>query len=225
MMSLDHERLPDNETGKSVVALAKKVGYPADAIYVDKKSPEPNAYYSSAIFSKTIIITQSLLDSLDALQATSVVAHELGHWAHHHPLYTYLGHTIEIVAMGYFWIFAYGSSNLIRIYQLDANVHPFVPVYMSFYFIWPPFRDLINGVFNLLKTDFEFVADDYACKVWSPINLRQALVKISLKIKAFPLLDGWFAAWFIGHPSILQRIRRIDDLLEYVTSYSFHFKL
>lgn len=200
------ERLPDDEVGRSVAGLATSVGYPTNTIFVDNTDSLPNAFYSDAVFSKMIIITKSLITSLNAPQLTSVVAHELGHWNYRHPHFQFLESILEIFARGCLWTISYGNTWFIDLYQLDELVHPIVPVLLTDFFVRPPIVDVLRGIFKTINTRFEFAADGYACRVWNANHLRESLVKMSNKA----IFDSWFSGWFFGHPSTLDRIQRID---------------
>ncbi|KAF6207003.1 hypothetical protein GE061_018240 [Apolygus lucorum] len=198
--------LQDTPAGNSVRALAARVGYPQDKIFVDPDNvASPNAYYSCALGSKMIIITQSLIAMLQTEQLTSVVAHELGHWHFHHPTFQYILSILELAGLCFLWKWAYANEFLLKMFSMDENCHPIVPVYLSTYYIWPVIQDVYNGFVSIVGRKCEFLADDYCARQGYAMSLREALLTLAARTKTYPLFDTWYSAWFLGHPTALER--------------------
>ncbi|CAB0006126.1 unnamed protein product [Nesidiocoris tenuis] len=212
MIALSFQPLGDDDVGLSVKAVAERVGFPPDKIYIDRDSEaSAGAYFSGFPGVNMIVITTKLKDLLSPIQLTSAVAHELGHWKRRHNRIEYLA---MILRTGLFFAMCrktYGNEGVLRIFGFTETPHPMIPVYLSIYFFWPIVQDLFNGIHAIIQRSNEFSADDFACDLGLAGELRDSLLLMAARTFSFPLFDTWCSAWYLGHPTILERVRRISS--------------
>ena len=58
----------------------------------------------------------------------------------------------------------------------------------------------------------EFQADEFATKLGHADKLKSALIKLNADNLCFPVYDWLFSAWHHSHPTLLQRIKRVESL-------------
>lgn len=81
------ERLPDKALETRLLDLSRKGGVPAQEILVadaSRRSRAVNAYFTGVGDTRRIVLYDTLVEKFDPDQVAMVVAHEIGHWKHHH---------------------------------------------------------------------------------------------------------------------------------------------
>jgi STE24 endopeptidase len=80
--------LDDGELAEEVKALAARAGMkiPGGVLVTDasRRSTTLNAYFTGLGNSRRVVLFDTLVESCEADETLSTVAHELGHWKHHH---------------------------------------------------------------------------------------------------------------------------------------------
>ena len=85
------KHLGSDAFGIQASALAKKLGFPLDRIFIDTEGDDVNAHFATTLlpFTRRIVIFKGLLEKFSLHTAVAVVGHELGHWylMHYHKFF------------------------------------------------------------------------------------------------------------------------------------------
>ena len=79
--------LADGELKDQINALAQKIGFRTDGLFVmdaSKRSGHGNAYFTGVFGKKRIVLFDTLISSMSNNEVVAVLAHELGHFKLHH---------------------------------------------------------------------------------------------------------------------------------------------
>jgi STE24 endopeptidase len=86
--------LPPGELKTGVEALARKLNFPLQEMYVidgSKRSAHSNAYFYGLPWKKHIVIYDTLIEKSETQEVVAVLGHELGHWS--------LSHTTKLLGI------------------------------------------------------------------------------------------------------------------------------
>ncbi|MGD8812273.1 MAG: M48 family metallopeptidase, partial [Thioalkalispiraceae bacterium] len=170
----------DDESLKSrIESLLKRCGFTSNGIFVmdgSTRSSHGNAYFSGMGQNKRIVFFDTLLESLNEDEVEAVLAHELGHFKHHHvkkriasmALFSLAG--LAVLA----WLLEQPSFYTGLGVTEPAN-HMALLLFMM---VSPLFSFFLQPLLSSLSRKHEFEADDYAVKQSSANTLIQALVKM-----------------------------------------------
>ncbi|KAH8044293.1 hypothetical protein JL722_14771 [Aureococcus anophagefferens] len=87
-----YEPLEPGPLRSAIEALASSIDYPLYKLYMvdgSKRSGHSNAYMYGFFKSKRIVLFDTLLKQMTNEEIVGVLAHELGHWAHGHVLFSF----------------------------------------------------------------------------------------------------------------------------------------
>lgn len=87
--------------------------------------------------------------------------------------------------------------------------HPVIGVLISWRYVTPIVESCLLGISRVATYFCEYDADDFAVKLGLGLGLKNALLALVGSLKSYPLEDSWYAAWFGGHPDVLDRVYRI----------------
>ncbi|CAK0774189.1 STE24 endopeptidase [Gammaproteobacteria bacterium] len=204
--------LADEELRARVVALVERCGFRTDGVYVmdsSRRSGHGNAYFTGLGTHKRIVFFDTLLESLSPIQVEAVLAHELGHFHHHHVFKR--------------WLFI-GTMSLTGLAILGALIHqpqfylglgvdtpsPHAALIL-FLMVVPPFALLVQPLLAYVLRAHEFEADDFAGRtVNEPSALREALLRLYRENASTLTPDPLYSAFYDSHPPAPIRIARIS---------------
>ncbi|KAF6207006.1 hypothetical protein GE061_018243 [Apolygus lucorum] len=197
----------------SIKRLTISVGYPSDKVYVDPDfNAAPNAYFIGVLGANMIMISRSLINMLGPQQLTAVVAHELGHWFRYDLIIQLALLVLEESTVSIGVAYSYDSETLVKIFGFGKDKPPaIITLYMWFVYVSPLIFDILDGVSSMIGRLCEFDADDFACNVGLGSELKAALLLMTSKSTAYPIFDPLFSAWYHGHPTIFERVDRIEN--------------
>lgn len=190
--------LEDGELKTRVTSYLEKSGFKAQGVFVmdaSKRSGHSNAYFTGFGKSKRVVLYDTLIEQLSVDELGAVLAHELGHYKHHH-IAKRLFLTIPIIFVALFVVsllvalpelyagfgfaaFAENMSGLqtaplangfatVNVSPL-ANVMQNAPIYFVGAFllgeIFENFSVFAGAVANKFSRRDEYQADDYAKKL------------------------------------------------------------
>lgn len=205
-------RLPDGPLRQRLEALARRAGFPADAIRVVDaagRGGPPNATLGG-LWRPRLLLDDTLLDRLSEEQLLAVAAHELGHHRR--------GHLVARLLLGLAGSFA--------VLALVALSFSWPPLYQAFGFAGPtPHVALamvsVSGgavAFWLvplqawLSRRQELEADAEAVRLTgAPEALGAALLDLAEDRLANPSPHPWFVAWRLSHPPVAARLLALSD--------------
>lgn len=204
--------LQDERLKERITALLRRAGFTASGIFVmdgSRRSAHGNAYFSGLGRHKRIVFYDTLLNTLSADEIEAVLAHELGHFRHHHihkrlagtALLSLAGLLILDALLGQPWFYSgLGIS--------QAAPHLGLLLFM---FVTPVFTFFLTPVLLYFSRRQEFEADDYAARQASPTTLASALLKLYQDNAATLTPDPLYSAFHDSHPPAPLRIARLLD--------------
>ncbi|XP_052865620.1 CAAX prenyl protease 1 homolog [Anopheles cruzii] len=224
--------LEDGELKTGIHELASSVKFPLGQLFVvegSKRSAHSNAYFTGLFGVKRIVLFDTLLlnKGLPADDASltesdkskgckneevlAVLAHELGHWK--------LGHVaknITIMQVQLFLIFLVFSqlftyAPLYEAIGLPVGEKPILIGFMVIMmYVLAPYNTLISFAMTIVSRRFEYQADAFAQELGYSKDLGQALIKLQVDNLGFPIYDWMYSAWNHSHPTLLQRLDRLQ---------------
>lgn len=209
------EELEQLQLKEEIRALAARLRFPLHKIKTVRhsgiRSVHSNAYLIGWRWRKTVILYDSVVENLETAEILAIVAHEIGH---HKCGHTYKTLLLQILALGYF------VFSLACVIDRDAFYVNFgferersaAVGLVLFAYMHASASCLVHWLTNLFSRHFEFVADEYAVRVAGLTALDDALIKIHSSSFTNVLPDPWYARYHYSHPSLIERLERIEAI-------------
>ena len=202
--------LDDAPLKARIEALLERCGFASSGLFVmdgSKRSNHGNAYFTGFGKTKRIVFFDTLLGRLQPTEVEAVLAHELGHFKHHHVL--------KRIAL----MFSMSLAFLAVLGQLiDADwfyrglgvqAQNTAIALILFFFVVPVFTFLLTPLMSLLSRRHEFEADQYAGDHASADALIKALVKLYEENASTLTPDSLHSLFYDSHPPAALRIARL----------------
>jgi STE24 endopeptidase len=202
--------LHDEQLKTRIESLLTKCGFKSQGLFVmdgSTRSSHGNAYFTGFGASKRVVFFDTLLARLNTDEIESVLAHELGHFKHHHVIkrivmlfsVSFLGLALLGWLMQQPWFYnGLGVQNASNYMAL-----------MLFLLVSPVFLFLMRPVMASYSRKNEFEADAYAAKQASAKDLVSALVKLYRDNAATLTPDPLHSAFYDSHPPASLRIAKL----------------
>lgn len=202
--------LQDEQLKTRIESLLTKCGFKSQGLFVmdgSTRSSHGNAYFTGFGASKRVVFFDTLLARLNTDEIESVLAHELGHFKHHHVIkriimlfsVSFLGLALLGWLMQQAWFYTgLGVQNASDYMAL-----------MLFLLVTPVFLFLLRPAMASYSRKNEFEADAYAAKQASAKHLVSALVKLYRDNAATLTPDPLHSAFYDSHPPASTRIARL----------------
>lgn len=202
--------LTDESLKTRIEALLTKCGFKSQGLFVmdgSTRSNHGNAYFTGFGASKRVVFFDTLLERLDTNEIEAVLAHELGHFKHHH--------VIKRIALMFFVSFV--GLALLGWLKQQAWFYSGLGVtqtsdYMAlllFILVSPVFLFLLRPFMASYSRRNEFEADEYAAKNADASHLVEALVKLYRDNASTLTPDPIHSAFYDSHPPASIRISRL----------------
>jgi len=202
--------LADEALKQRIEALLAKCGFKSQGLYVmdgSARSSHGNAYFTGFGSSKRVVFFDTLLERLNDDEIEAVLAHELGHFRHHH--------VIKRIALMFFVSFV-GLALLGWLMNQDwfyaglgvAQASNYMAL-LLFLMVSPVFLFLLRPLMASYSRKNEFEADDYAAKHASAKYLVEALVKLYRDNASTLTPDPLHSAFYDSHPPASIRISKL----------------
>ena len=209
--------LDDQSLKSRIESLLERCGFTSKGIFVmdgSKRSSHGNAYFSGMGKNKRIVFFDTLIESLNEDEVEAVLAHELGHFKHHHvkkrivsmAIFSLLG--LALLA----WLLGQETFYTGLGVTTPAN-HMALLLFMM---VSPLFSFFLQPIFSSLSRKHEFEADDYAAKQSDARTLIQALVKMYRDNASTLTPDNLYSAFHDSHPPAPIRVKQLLSKLETV---------
>lgn len=202
--------LADENLKTRIESLLAKCGFKSQGLFVmdgSLRSSHGNAYFTGFGSSKRVVFFDTLLERLNTEEIEAVLAHELGHFKHHH--------VIKRIAMIFFVSFL-GLAllgwliNQPWFFQgLGVTSQSNHMALMLFMLVSPVFLFLIRPLMASYSRQNEFEADDYAAKNANANHLIDALVKLYRDNASTLTPDPFHSAFYDSHPPASARIAKL----------------
>ena len=195
-----------------IEALLAKCGFKAQGLYVmdsSKRSSHGNAYFTGFGAAKRIVLFDTLIARLAPAEIEAVLAHELGHFRHHHVWKRMAA--LFAMSLGFLWLLGYAMKQDWFYAGLGVHAHSTALALLLFFLVVPVFTFLLHPLTSLYSRRHEYQADAYAAAHASPADLIHALVKLYQDNAATLTPDPLYSAFYDSHPPALLRIARLQD--------------
>ncbi|MFV1921593.1 MAG: M48 family metallopeptidase [Methylotenera sp.] len=202
--------LADETLKARIESLLSKCGFKSQGLFVmdgSIRSSHGNAYFTGFGNSKRVVFFDTLLERLNIEEIEAVLAHELGHFKHHH--------VIKRIAMIFFVSFL-GLALLGWLINQPwfyqglgvVNESNYIAL-LLFMLVSPVFLFLIRPLMASYSRKNEFEADDYAAKNANAKDLVEALVKLYRDNASTLTPDPLHSAFYDSHPPASIRISKL----------------
>lgn len=230
--------LPDGPLRTSIEQLAASLKFPLGQLYVvegSKRSAHSNAYFYGLFGTKRIVLFDTLLENYkkeeesepliaepekkkkgcsDA-EVLAVLAHELGHWSHGHIHFNLVLMQINLLLMFAAFGLMFQFAPLYRALGFPVGQQPIlVGMVAILQLVLAPYNSLLTFLMTVLSRRFEFEADNFAINLGHAQNLKKALIKLNIDNLGFPIYDPLYSSWHHSHPTLLQRMEKMDKKKE-----------
>ena len=202
--------LTDEGLKVRIETLLTKCGFKSQGLFVmdgSARSSHGNAYFTGFGSSKRVVFFDTLLSRLNGEEIEAVLAHELGHFKHHHVIkrialmffMSFLGLALLGWLMNQPWFYnGLGVTNPSNHMAL-----------MLFMLVSPVFLFVLRPIMASYSRKNEFEADDYAAKHADANKLVDALVKLYRDNASTLTPDPLHSAFYDSHPPASIRISKL----------------
>lgn len=202
--------LADESLKQRIEMLLTKCGFKSQGLFVmdgSARSSHGNAYFTGFGASKRVVFFDTLLDRLNADEIEAVLAHELGHFKHHHVIkriaLMFFVSFVGLALLGWLinqpWFYSGLGVDLMSNYM----------ALILFLLVSPVFLFLLHPIMASYSRKNEFEADDYAAKHANPKYLVEALVKLYRDNASTLTPDPLHSAFYDSHPPASIRISKL----------------
>ena len=206
--------LEDGELKDRITALLEKNGYQVRAIRVmdaSRRTTKTNAYFTGFGKMKTIVLYDTLVESMTPDEICAVFAHEMGHGLHRDTLRNQILTFVQMILLGVLAWLTLRTTDLFRSFGFSGINYGFaVVLIMSAGFA------LVSPLFSLLVNFFsrraEYRADAQAVQEGYGRDLISALKKLAKRNLADLAPSPLLVKLEYSHPTLSQRIDAIEKL-------------
>lgn len=205
-------RLKNRALANRIERLLKKSGFRSRGIYImdgSRRSAHGNAYFTGLGRNKRIVFFDTLLESLRPPEIEAVLAHELGHFHHHHVpkklMATFGISFLGLAALG--WL-AEQPWFYLQLGVSQVSSHTAIALFLM---AGPAFTFFLQPVTAWSSRRHEFQADAFAVERSNASALIRALVKLYRENATTLTPDALHSAFYDSHPPAPIRIANIQS--------------
>lgn len=174
-----------------------------------RRSTKLNAFFTGFGPFKKIVFYDTLLARLSHDEILAVLAHEMGHYRHHHLLKQL---SLGVAQWGLlFFLMSLTIDNQALAHAVgleEPSVHCGL---LLFLFLYSPIELLLGTLTNFLSRKYEFEADHHSCaNDSSGAALIGALKKLSKENLSNPTPHPFYVAIHYSHPPLAARISKLN---------------
>ncbi len=156
----------------------------------------------------------TLLQSLSGGEIEAVLAHELGHFKHHHVIKRLVA--MFVMSLGFLWLLAQLMQSP-WFYQglgtaMPATALSTALALLLLFIVLPVFSFLLHPLTSYFSRRHEFEADRYAAAQTAAADLASALVKLYKDNAATLTPDPLYSTFYDSHPPAPVRISHLQSL-------------
>ena len=205
--------LEDGELKEKLTALLEKNGYQVRAIKImdaSRRTTKSNAYFSGFGKMKTIVLYDTLVQSMTPDEICAVFAHEMGHGLHRDTLRNQIFSFVQMAVLGLLAWLTLRTAGLFSAFGFEEVNYGFALLLMtSVEFA------LISPLFGLMTNFFsrraEYRADAQAVQEGYGQELISALKKLARQNYADLAPSPLLVKLEYSHPTLSQRIAAIEQ--------------
>lgn len=219
----------------SIENLSSKLKFPLAQLYVvegSKRSAHSNAYFYGLWGSKRIVLFDTLLinkgktneeeikeikpedagKGCEDSEVLAVLAHELGHWKLGHVTKNIVFMQVHLLLMFAAFAYLFKYDPLYQAVGFPVGDRPIlVGLLFIVSYVLGPYNAIISFAMTIVSRTFEYQADAFAQQLGYSKELSKALIKLNIDNLGFPVYDWLYSSWNHSHPTLLQRMARLDD--------------
>ena len=202
--------LEDETLKNKINHLLDRNGFKGEGAFVmdgSKRSGHGNAYFTGFGQKKRIVFFDTLLKSLNPDEIEAVLAHEIGHFKHHHLIKRLVFAIFFTTAS--FALLAWLMDQMWFYHGLGITNPSSHIALLLFVLVMPLFTFFLSPLFAALSRKHEFEADSFAVEQTNAQMLSQALVKLYQENAATLTPDALFSAFHDSHPPAPVRIAHL----------------
>lgn len=208
--------LDDPDLKTRVTELMARCGFTSKGFFVtdgSKRSAHANAYFTGFDASKRVVFYDTLLAQLTPPEVDAVLAHELGHFKHHHIL----KRIVSMFAMSLLGFALLGWVSQQAWFYLGLGVMPNMSgpndalALLLFMMVMPLTGTLLGPIFTQMSRKHEFEADAYAVAHTSSVALSSALLKLYEDNASTLTPDPVYVKFYYSHPPAFERLGRMQS--------------
>ena len=203
--------LADGPLKARIEALLARCGFRLSGLFVmdgSKRSAHGNAYFTGFGASKRIVFFDTLLAKLEPAEVEAVLAHELGHY-HHHHLWKRLA-VIGAGSLGFFALLGHLAGQAWFFEGLGLASQGTAATLLLFALVLPVFTFPLTPLMSRWSRRHEFEADAYAARQAPAADLVSALVKLYRDNASTLTPDPLYSSIYDSHPPAAIRIARLQ---------------
>lgn len=203
--------LADGPLKARIEALLGRCGFRLSGLFVmdgSKRSAHGNAYFTGFGASKRIVFFDTLLAKLEPAEVEAVLAHELGHY-HHHHLWKRLA-VIGAGSLGFFALLGHLAGQAWFFEGLGLASQGTAATLLLFALVLPVFTFPLTPLMSMWSRRHEFEADAYAARQAPAAELVSALVKLYRDNASTLTPDPLYSSIYDSHPPAAIRIARLQ---------------
>jgi STE24 endopeptidase len=205
--------MAEGEMKARIESLLTRCGFRSSGLFVmdgSRRSAHGNAYFTGLGAAKRIVFFDTLLDKLQPAEVEAVLAHELGHFRHHHVI-----KRLVLLGAGSLALFALlgwlvGQAWFFR--GLGVQVQDTAAALILFMEVLPVFLFPLGPLMSLWSRRHEFEADRYAAGQTSARDLISALVKLYRDNASTLTPDPYYSSFHDSHPPAAIRVAHLRSL-------------
>ena len=205
--------LEDGELKQRIEGLLTRCGFRLSGLFVmdgSKHSAHGNAYFTGFGAAKRIVFFDTLLDKLAPTEVEAVLAHELGHY-HHHHLWKRLA-VIGAGSLAFFALLGHLAGQAWFFDGLGIQAGSTAATLVLFALVLPVFTFPLTPLMSMWSRKHEFEADAYAARQASAQELVSALVKLYRDNASTLTPDPLYSSVYDSHPPAAIRIARLQAI-------------
>ena len=206
------EPMPAGELRSRIEALLERCGFRSDGLFVmdgSRRSAHGNAYFTGFGKGKRIVFFDTLLNRLGADEIEAVLAHELGHYKHHH-IWKRVG-WIAAGSLAFFALLGWLVDAPWFFEQLGVSSQGDAMALTLFALVIPVFSFPLSPILSLMSRKHEFEADAYAVAQTRAEWLVTALVKLYRDNASTLTPDPLYSQFYDSHPPAALRVARLQS--------------
>ncbi len=203
--------LEDGPLKSRIESLMTRCGFRLSGLFVmdgSKRSAHGNAYFTGFGAAKRIVFFDTLLDKLAPAEVEAVLAHELGHYHHHH-----LWKRLAVIGVGsllFFALLGHLANQAWFFEGLGMQASGTAPTLVLFALTLPVFAFPLTPLMSMWSRRHEFQADAYAASQAPASALVSALVKLYRDNASTLTPDPLYSSVYDSHPPAAIRIARLQ---------------
>ena len=205
--------MKNGPTLKRIERLLRRTGFESRGVYVmdgSRRSAHGNAYFTGFGRHKRIVFFDTLLKSLRGPEIEAVLAHELGHFRHHHILKRiFMLFGVSLVSLA---LLGWLSDQTWFYNGLGVSTPSSHAALVLFLTVGPVFSFFFQPLLAWGSRRHEYQADAFAARQADINAMIRALVKLYRENASTLTPDPLYSAFYDSHPPAALRIAHLQSL-------------